>query len=194
MKKIGMNVSRMLKNCWDRLATEGICVFEYSIFKWSYKLVWKSIWVFSGWYSSAVEGITMYQNFKDFLMDELKPMESGHPKASMKHRLWMGGSCYRGLGGTNLKMLNEMKSIVLVEQNMRADETCQNGVMMSEAAEKGANERKIFMFEAWNLIFYGDLNENLRSKWLRKIVYLRWQLKWILQWKYQMEYRWEYSY
>ena len=52
MKTIGMNVSRMLKNCQDRLATEGICVFEYSIFKWSYKLVWKSIWVFSGRYLS----------------------------------------------------------------------------------------------------------------------------------------------
>ena len=80
----------------------------------------------------------MYQNFKDFLMDELKPMESGHPKASMKHRSRMGGgSCYIGLGGTNLKKLNEMKSIVIVEQNVRADETCQNGVTMSEAAEKG---------------------------------------------------------
>ena len=42
-----------------------------------------------------------------------------------------------GLGGTNLKMLNEMKFIVFVEQNVRADETCQNGVTMSEAAEKG---------------------------------------------------------
>ena len=64
-------------------------------------------------------------------------MESGHPKASMKHRSQIGGgSCYIGLGGTNLKKLNEMKSIVIVEQNVRADE-CQNGVTMSEAAEKG---------------------------------------------------------
>ena len=82
----------------------------------------------------------MYQNFKDFLMDELKPMESGHPKASMKHKSQIGGgevySCYIGLGGTNLKKLNEMKSIVIIEQNVRADE-CQNGVTMSEAAEKG---------------------------------------------------------
>ena len=45
-------------------------------------------------------------------------------------------------------MLNEMKSIVFIEKNVRADETCQNGVMMSEAAEKGANERKFFAFEA----------------------------------------------
>ena len=80
----------------------------------------------------------MYQNFKDFLMDELKPMESGHPKASMKHRSQIGGgSCYIGLGGTNLKILKEMKFIVFVKQNMRADEICQNGVTMSEAAEKG---------------------------------------------------------
>ena len=43
----------------------------------------KAFEYFSGRYSSAVEGITVYQNFKDFLMDELKPMESGHPKASM---------------------------------------------------------------------------------------------------------------
>jgi len=48
-----------------------------------------------------------------------------------------GGSCYIGLGGTNLKILNEMKSIVFVEQNVRADETCQNGVTMSKAAERG---------------------------------------------------------
>ena len=56
----------------------------------------------------------------------------------MKHRSQIGGggSCYIGLGGTNLKKLNEMKSIVIVEQNVRADE-CQNGVTMSEAAEKG---------------------------------------------------------
>ena len=66
-------------------------------------------------------------------------MESGHPKASMKHRSRIGrgvSSCYIGLGGTNLKKLNEMKSIVIVEQNVRADE-CQNGVTMSKAAEKG---------------------------------------------------------
>ena len=51
----------------------------------------KAFEYFSGRYSSAVEGITVYQNFKDFLMDELKPMESGHPKASMKHRSRIGG-------------------------------------------------------------------------------------------------------
>ena len=63
----------------------------------------------------------MYQNFKDFLMDELKPMESGHPKASMKHRSRIGGG-----GG-----------LVVVTLDWVVQIECQNGVTISEAAEKG---------------------------------------------------------